>query len=169
MLRSPNSRIGGGAWVIIKFPTDISITFRFYLKRLMFFCGGVIECAFQEVNSNIILYWKCTSKYHPICCFDYLQHHHDMVGYIHYLPAWVLYVRLYTNHGSRWRWEACHRSPRSLTDLKLKYVTKKDLMSDSELKFRTTFVTHLLRLKSQSTLRAPPSAPPPVRWVYCIF
>ena len=66
--------------------------------------------------------------------------------------------------------EAQHRSPRSLTDLKLnKYVTKKDLMSDSELKFRTTFVTHLLTLKSQSTLRAPPSAPPPVRWVYCIF
>ena len=67
----------------------------------MFFCGGVIECAFQEVNSNIILYWKCTSKYHPICVFDYLQHHHVMVGYIYYLPAWdVVHTAL---HQSRWR------------------------------------------------------------------
>ena len=117
----------------------------------MFFCGGVIECAFQEVNSNIILYWKCTSKYHPICCFDYLQHHHDMVGYIHYLPAWVLYVRLYSiSWYSRWRLK------RSIEVQDLWQTWSLTSMSQRKILWAIqswSFVQHLLPICSDSKVK----------------
>ena len=100
-------------------------------------------------------------------CFDYIHHHHVMIGYI------TTYQHECCTCGSTPIMVAVDDEKRviesKILTLEAEEVCQKERsLRAIELKFRTTFVTHLLATQKSSTLRAPPSAPPPVRWVYCI-